>query len=291
MASLYSSVLPPSASNPEPVCRMFVSTVVFTTVLFLVSLARPVERTHNIRDQIIEIDDPNSLVTENVLDTVQRQTISATKDTSGGIARSRVGFMRISRSGSGFRIPKTPGITFTAKLQGSVIFSGYLSNRIDSAVDTIAQSSSDDIYTFIRNERKNLQSRAGGRYFWFFQAAANYGYTKDEQTQRILADTEFHRLSNNTRSTLRNNESQRLTATYDTVYTGVSDGVSEVVNAFAFILINQITLDSGELLNIVQQFPGLTVADEDGNVIDTVEPGDVEIKPNLNDSVLDVHIE
>lgn len=270
---------------------MFAFIFIFTATLFLVCMARPVERMQNIRDHIIEVNEPTMFADEKFWNVLQRQTINATKDTAGGIARSRLGFMKISRAVSVFRIPKTPGIMFTAKLQGSVTFKGYLGSSVDSAVDTISQSTSDDIYTFVRNERKNLQTRAGGSYFWFFQAAANYGYTKDEQTQRILAETDFQRLSNNTRSTLQTSELQDLTATYDAVFTGKSDGISEIVEASAYILINQITLDSGRLLNIVQEFPGLTVADKDGSVIDTKEPGDVEIKPNLNDSVIDVNID
>lgn len=244
----------------------------------------------NIKDKIITLDEKAIVVSRSDLPFLDRETFQPTKQQAAGISKSKLGFIRTSTSGTGVTLPPIKGIEFTAKLKGSVTFKGSLANTMEQNIEELARSTSSDFYSFYRNERKNLQARAGGGFFSFFQAAANYGYTDDKTTRETVTSSDYESFSDRSRMLLNNTESQELVASYDTVFKGVSSGEAGTIRAFGYIQINQLTLDSGKILNVIKNSPELVVADQDGDVLGTVPEGEVDVRPNINDSIIDTEL-
>lgn len=270
---------------------MISTTSFIAFIAFLaVGLCVPAKRPTSIKGQLI---DPSigEFISEDQLGTILRQSFTPSKSQAAGIAKSRIGYMKASRAASEFDIPAVSGIRFTAKLSGSVKFNGLIARVVESQIDESARSYSTDFYSFYQNEKKSMQARAGARFFWFFQAAANYGYSDNKVTRETVSNGDFQNFSNRTNSLLKNIDAQQLEARYDVTYEGTSTGRKDRVKALAYILINQIELDSGRILNIIKQSPELVVADEDDKqVIDPKPDGDVEVT-TLNELTVETELE
>lgn len=258
-------------------------------------VAHPVKQTttkrRSIADQII---DPSvgEFVSEKAFKAYMRQsggTDSPTVDEAAGITSSRIGFMQANEVGSAFDIPGIRGFRVTASLSGSIFFTGNLASDIETDISNITDSFSEEFAANFTREDRRLRSRARSNYFFFHQAAANFGLSQTRETDEFRASDEFSQLAQQTNSRLNTVGRQELEAVYDIEFTGVSDGRAQRVFAFAFLRINQIQLDSGRILNVIQTSPDAVVANGDNEVIDDQPEADVEVR-RLDDFIIDTNL-
>ncbi|PXF40721.1 hypothetical protein BWQ96_09554 [Gracilariopsis chorda] len=243
-------------------------------------VVKPVE---NIGDRVFSLQDVE-LTSVQDLHIVLDRMLAPTTAQVAGIERSRLGYIQTSRAASGF-IPPGRGITFSASLEGNVSMTGSLASDIEDATERIALGEPDRVREFYRTEKRNLQSRAGDNYFHFFQAARDFGFTEDQTTRDTLNSTDYAQFSEKVGVELGSSFLGSLNSRYSVTYSGVSDGNQRVIQAFAYVLINQITLSSGRILNIVQKNPELVVTDQEFNVIDRIE-NSVEFE-NIGNQILE----
>ena len=209
----------------------------------------------------------------------------------GGITRTRLGYAQTSGVAGGIVIPAQAGVTFTFNMEGKISLEGVLSSEIQDTTDNLVLKYSSDFQSWYSKETKSLKSRAGGGFFSFFQAAASYGYTKNTETEKVLQSDEFKKFSEEAGGILKSTTTQLLEGEFAGAYSGVSigSGRQEVVSVFGYIFISQITLDSGEIFNVVQNNPALVTADQNGNIIND-NTTTVPIKPSITDNIIDITI-
>lgn len=221
----------------------------------------------------------------------QDDVITPSKAEAAGIARSQLGYIQISRVGSRVTLPPIPGVSFSIQLKGSITRKGFKSENINSFIRERAGEYSSELSDYFSEETRNLQTRAGGRFFWFFQAAANYGYSNTERTREVLSSSDFKDFSNDTYVVMNQSETSELTVSHDTTFTGTTLTTSGgTIEASSYILINRITLDSNRIFDVIQNSPELVVADNKGDVLGTSPAGTVKVeedKNNINDNILD----
>lgn len=266
------------------------TTILFGALLLAVATAHPVHVKENIRHLILNDQDTHAFTGSGNLFHVQHNTLKATSENTAGIAHSRIGYVRISAY-SYFTIPATKGVKVSAELKGSIRFKGLTSESVEKVVSTLAERSSSELFSFYEKESKKLKSRAKANFFWFFQAAAKFGFTNDKTTKETVEDSEFEELSEDTSTVLKSSSDKRVVASYGATYSVISPGgKSEVVRAGGFVKVNQVTLQSGEVLNIIKTSPELVVADDKGDVLEKVEDS-VKVSPegtiNISDLLID----
>lgn len=256
--------------------------IITSTVFLLISLgaSRPVTTKEDISDRIIDLNAGAKFVPAAMMPLLIRQGLRPTSAQAAGIRRSRIGFTRITESGSAFTIPATAGAKYSARLKGSVRFQANLANTIETQIRNRASNASTRLQSFYEKEEKTFRASAKARYFCFFQASADYGYSNTEETRDVISSNEFASFAEDTKDYFEGTESQKLEASYDSEYSGVSPGSrrAEVVKAFAYISVNQLTMANGQVLNVVQDNPELVITNEDKEVLDRQGPGNVEIK-------------
>lgn len=224
-------------------------------------------------------------------ETSRQDIIPPTQSQAGGIASSQLGYIQVARVGSGLSLPPVPGINFKLTLKGSVTHTGFKSEVIEKFINERASQYSTMLRDYLSDEREEMKKRSSKGFFWFFQSAANYGYSKTDRTRDILASSDFAGLSKDTQSVMETTSQRTLTASYDTILDGTTTGVGGVIEAFAYLYINRITMDSGKIFDVVQENPEMTVADKNGDVIGTTETGSVELISdggNIGETVLNV---
>lgn len=195
-----------------------------------------------------------------------RQIFANETSEVAGIKNSRLGYSQTSGITGGVVIPGQVGVKYTFSMEGSIKFVGVLKSQVQDITENLVTSYSSKLQDWYRSETKSLRSRAGGGFFSFFQAAANYGYTKNRRTREILDSGEFKRFSEEAGSLLGSLTTQELEGKFSGSYEATSVGVRETVSMFAYIYINQITLDSGKIFNVVSRNPALVIADQNGKV-------------------------
>lgn len=195
-----------------------------------------------------------------------RQIFPNKTEEVAGIRSSKLGFSQTSGITGGIIVPGQPGVTYSFSMKGSIEFVGVLKSDIQDVTENLITSYSSELQDWYKSETKSLKARAGGGFFSFFQAAANYGYTKNKATRNVLDSGEFQRFSDQASALLASVSTTTLRGEFDGQYSAVSIGVREVLSVFGFIYINQLTLDSGKVFNVVSKNPALYITDRNGNV-------------------------
>lgn len=253
-----------------------------------VAFCLPLRKTDNIQSLVLPPIDSSFFIQSS---SRQDDTIKPTTSEAAGISRSQLGYIRISRVGSRVTLPRIAGVSFTVHLKGSINHKGFKSENVDSFIRERAGKYSSELREYLSEEKRSMQARAGGRYFWFFQAGANYGYSKTDRTQEVLKSSDFLELSNDTKKVLNQTETTDLAVSHDTNFSGTTTTTSGgTIEASSYILVNRITLDSGRIFDVIQDSPELVVADNNGDVLGTSPPGSVSVDSeggNINDNLLD----
>ena len=274
---------------------IYQSVLVCGLFVVLVSCTEAALAPAQIRPQIYKKDKLDTSVTFTSPLAAVRQILPKSPADVGGITRSRLGYVQTSGISGGIVIPAQPGVTFTFSMQGTISFNGTLTSEIQDSTDNLVLKYSSKLQTWYSKETKKLKARAGGGFFSFFQAAANYGYTEDDETEEILESEDFKKFSEEAGGFLESTSTQLLEGEFSGSYSGVSIGAGrqEVVSVFGYIFIAQITLDSGKIFNVVKENPALVTADEKGNVINyntTTVPITPAAPPSINDNILDTKV-
>lgn len=225
------------------------------------------EPLENIGDNVLSIQDVE--YTSDLHRALNRMLVPTSAQVAG-IEKSRLGYIQTARAASGF-VPPGKGIKFIATLDGNVSMTGSLASDIEDVTQRIASETSDRIRNFYQSEKEKLKRRAGNNYFHFFQGARDFGFSDDQFTRDILNSTDYAQFSEKVGVELGSSFLGSLVSRYSVEYEGVSDGNQRVIQAFAFVLINRITLSSGRILNIAQKNPELVVTDQNFNVIDRIQ--------------------
>lgn len=254
--------------------------------VFIACTAHPLKQVNSIADQIIDPSIGEFMSEESFKALIRQQnTDQPSKSEAAGISASNIGFMKGSEVGSAFDIPGIPGFEITATLKGSVRFTGMIGSNIETKINNASSSYSDEFNRNYKKEEQNLRSRARGGFFFFFQAAANYGFSKTKETDNLRSSEDYKGLSKETNTYLNTAGKEVLEAVYDITYKGVSQGRAQRVFAFAFIRINQIQMDSGRILNVVQKKPDAVVANENNEIVDETPDVEIEIR-TIDDLVI-----
>eukprot|EP00178_Gracilaria_changii_P018797 TRINITY_DN5412_c0_g1_i1.p1 TRINITY_DN5412_c0_g1~~TRINITY_DN5412_c0_g1_i1.p1 ORF type:complete len:274 (-),score=37.59 TRINITY_DN5412_c0_g1_i1:272-1093(-) len=255
--------------------------VVYLSVAFAAPLSSPAR---SIVDSVLY---PNMRFF-NELASISSRELTPSVSQAAGIQRSRLGYAQTSGSVVGLTIPATGVTRGTANMSGSISLRGRLASDIEDLTELLVQNYSQELQDFYRREKESLQTRASGGYFFFFQAAANYGYSDEQETRRVLADAEFQSFADAARGLLSTEGDTALEGQFRTDFEYRSEGRRETLTIFGWVYVNQITLDSGEIFNVVKRNSDLVMADDQGNVRQE-NPGAVEFR-NINDSTIDTNL-
>ncbi|KAI0563994.1 hypothetical protein FGB62_31g129 [Gracilaria domingensis] len=170
--------------------------------------------------------------------------IAPSIDHAAGIQRSRLGYVQTTGVVTGFTLPRSTSIVVRAIMNGSVSFEGKLASDIEDETERLLSNYSQSFQDFYRREKESLQARAGGGYFSFFQAAANYGYTDDQITRETLDDAEFRDFRDRASAILASESTSTLSADFSVEIEGRSEGYRETITVFGYVYFNQMTLSS-----------------------------------------------
>lgn len=213
------------------------------------------------------------------------RALTPTTSQAAGIQRSRLGYAQTSGSVVGLTIPAVGVTRGIANMSGTITLTGKLASDIDDLTERLVRNYSEKLQDFYRREKRNLQTRAKGSYFFFFQAAANYGYSDDKETRRFLADAEFQSFANAAKELLASESTTTLEGRFKTGFEYHSEGRRETLTIFGWVYINQVTVDSGKIFNVVKRNADLVMADSNGDVRQE-NPG--EMKFNIKDKIRDI---
>lgn len=167
--------------------------------------------------------------------------------------------------GFGFTIPRNKGVKFSFGFSVSLQITGFIGEELDGRLQWLSKNVSERMGEFFQTEKKNLKRRAGSAYFSWLQAAANFGYTDDEYTRRVMKRNRFREFNRRAAGVLRRLKEERLTAKVKVRVSGVSNGQRSL---FAYIRTNTIVLTNGKTITFVRKKPLVTIASETGDQVD-----------------------
>lgn len=168
------------------------------------SLPLPTEEIDPPPEVFIPNDSPNAVITPS-------------SSQAANISRSRLMYTMASYVPVVVNIPPSRTINLSVTVAGSLILRAVLADVIEMEVEKIAANSPKSLRDFFNEEKQALQQRAGDRYFFFFQAAANFGYSNSEKTRRILHSPEFKLFLNQSAQLISSQNELTFMANYSVV--------------------------------------------------------------------------
>ncbi|KAI0564026.1 hypothetical protein FGB62_31g110 [Gracilaria domingensis] len=199
---------------------------------------------------------------------VPNPTIASSSSQAANISRSRLAFSQVSEVSTSVRLPRSRSLNITVTLSGSINFEGMFAEDIETVIEEIVANSSSRLRDFFRYEKKSLQERAGDRYFFFFQAAANFGYANSPNTRRLLHSREFEHFTNQSALTLSSFREHVLKGNYMVPLELASTGQARLVSLNSYLYLSKVTLTSGKELTVITNSSQLVIADQHGNIYD-----------------------
>lgn len=197
-----------------------------------------------------------------------------TSEQAANISRARVFYYHPSGVGSSIHLFGLPEVNLTVQLSGTVNIVGILAQDLEAATQNIAKSIpkgiSFHVVDFFVNETESLKSLAKENYYTFFQAAALYGFSSSNDTQRSLKRKKFQIFSQLAAAAFEDIPLTTFSSNYNVSATGTVNrsGILSV-----YIPVSEITIMSGKVITIVKEASKVVVAFEDGQVFDIVENG------------------
>eukprot|EP00178_Gracilaria_changii_P011124 TRINITY_DN31933_c0_g1_i1.p1 TRINITY_DN31933_c0_g1~~TRINITY_DN31933_c0_g1_i1.p1 ORF type:complete len:279 (-),score=51.08 TRINITY_DN31933_c0_g1_i1:229-1065(-) len=185
---------------------------------------------------------------------------------AANISRSRLVYALASGVPVSVNIPPSTSINVSVTVEGSFFSRAVLADDIDEEVDKIAESSPSSLGTFVREEREALHDRAGDKYFFFFQAAANFGYSNNERTRRMLESDGFERFNIQSAQLISALRERPFTGNFSIPVEIESTGFKRRITLQSFVYISELTLTSGEVLRVVSNPSRISIVDQHGNI-------------------------
>lgn len=230
----------PQFSRLLPLCKMNFSVILFSSIL-LGSCC---------------VADDLTMKKDDIITGSNSQTFGAINTEVAGIRSSWIRQGPSAQVNNTFRLPGVPDVKYEATLSYNVTFEGITAEWIDDEIESRAKNLPSRTETLFRREWKALKARAGRNYYWFFQAAKDFGYSDSSDARALVRDPAFLSLNLQVNSFLQRQTEEPLSATsvlFSADTTSRNGGDRTTWYSYQEFYLNQIRLNSGKVLNVFRQ--------------------------------------